>query len=592
MANYYRPTPDASLKSTAITAYASGAVVSARYDLDGWFFDGASLTDTTISGTAGAANLGSLVSCGDGASGVWVAQTQGSVVNYSSGGVTTAYALATASAIVGAVYTSGSPYFLSSNGTLATISGAASAVVGSGVGASCFGLSVSGSTLFTLIPGVPALGTYSLGANTSGAIAAPITVPSCLAATSGAIAVGGWAFASLGSGFSSMAISPANNSALVGANPTSGLVSAWGVTQGNTWAFTSVVSGLGAPTYVSWVPNGLYALATDPTNGTLYNFTYSLGVLTEWQAITLAGAGPVAMLSDSTHGLVCRTAANQVVPLTYTGSNVATGTAVSVAAPSSISYLSSGHMLVGCASGLARMAYASGAWSVQATGAVGFTPTSLYVDASGNAYCAATSGASGVFAVMSSGLSLAGSGKFPGSAVGIVYQQGQTVIADGVNGVLRGWGPTGGTYSQYASAAAPAGLQSLVLNSFTGTEQDIFAAGSTATWQLSLTAPYTPTRVRQGVLSVYASGAWASYALPVDVLPQTLAWDPSGNISASMLTNSLYTFTSGATFVSSGAIGQQPNIGQAIWIGVSNLLWLNGHLFASTGLNDSILEIE
>ena len=593
-ATYSRPIPNTSLKASTISVYASGSVIPARYDTDAWNLLNGTLAQTPLSGVAAASGQGSLVSCTDGASGAWIAQVLGSVVHYASGGALTAYALPTVSATVGAVYASGAPYFLSSNGALTTISGGASAAVGSGFGAPSVGLAVSGTTLFTIIPGTPAIGTFQLVGSTSGSVACPITAPSCLAATSGGVAVGGWTFSGLGSGFTAMAIDPANNAALVGVASGTGMISAWGTTTAaNTWVFTSSVSGIGKPAYTTWVPNGLYALASDPTNGTLYNFTYSLGTLAQWDTIALAGAGPLAMLSDSTYGLICRTAANQAVALTYSGSHVATGAAIAISAPSSIVYAASGQLLIGCASGLALATISSGGvWSITATGSVGFTPTSLYVDGAGNAYCAATSGALGLFAVATSGLALVASGSFTGSAVGIVYQQGQTIIADGVNSILRGYGPTGSTYSQYATAAAPAGLSALALNAFTGAEQDLFAAGSAATWQYSLTAPYTPSRVRQGALSVYASGSWTSIALAANVLPETMAWNPSGNVSVSMLANTLSTYTSGLSLVSSGVISQQFGIGQTIPIGISALLWEGGPLYGSTGLNDSVVQVQ
>jgi hypothetical protein len=599
MSTYLRPTPNTSLKSSSLSAYATGVVVNARYALDAWAISGSAMVQTPVSGAVGASGIGSLVSCSDGASGEWIAQIAGSVVRYASGGAVTAYSMPTSAALTGAAYsaTQSAPYFLSANGALSTISGAVSAAVGSGFGASGFALATSGSTLFALLPGTPALGTFLFATattGTSGSIAAPISAPSCLAAISGFVAVGGWNYAGLGSGFTSMAISPATFSSLIGATPSTGRVSAWGVTTGNTWALTSVASGLGAPNYVAWMPSGLYALASDPTNGTLYNFSYSLGTLTQIQSLAIAGAGPVAMLPDNIHGLLCRTAANQALALTYAGSAVSSGTGFAITAPTSIAYAgTSGQILIGCASGLALATInVSGVWSVTATGSVGFTPSSLFVDASGNAYCAATSGASGLYAIATSGLALVGSGSFAGSAVGIVYQQGQTLVADGVNAVVRGFGPRGSVYSQYASAAAPAGLASIVLNAFEGSEQDIFASGTSTTYQLSLTAPYYADRVRQGAVSVYASGAWTNYVLPVDILPEAIAWNPSGNLSVYMLTNTLYTFSSGLALISSGTVLQQPSIAQTTPIGVSNLLWQNGSLYGSTGLNDSLVQIQ
>jgi hypothetical protein len=599
MATYFRPTPDTGLKSSSLSAYASGVAVNSRYDLDTWVVSGSGLVQTSVSGTVGASGVGSLVACSDGASGEWVAQISGSAIQYASGGTTTAYSMSASAAITGAIYNSAqsAPYFLSANGALTTISAGASANVAGGFGVSGIGLATSGSVLFSLLPGTPALGTYALSSQTSGtsgSIASPITAPACLAATSGFVAVGGWNFATLGSGFTSMAISPATFASLIGATPSTGSVSAWGITTGNTWAFTSVASGLGAPKYVAWVPNGLYALASDPTNGTLYNFSYSLGTITQIQSLAIAGAGPVAMLPDNVHGLLCKTSANQAIALTYSGSTVSSGAAITIAAPSSIAYAgTSGHMLVGCASGLALTTInVSGVWSVAATGAVGFVPTSLYVDSAGNAYCAATSGASGLFAIATSGLALVGSGSFAGSAVGITYLQGQTLVADGINALVRGFGPKGTVYSQYASAAAPSGLSSIVLNALEGSEQDIFASGTSTTYQLSLTAPYYTDRVRQGAVSVYASGAWTNYVLSVNTLPEAIAWDPSGNLSVYTLPNTLYTFSSGLTLISSGIVAQQTGIAQSTPIGISALLWQGGHLYGSTGLNDSLVEIE
>ena len=606
---YYRPPPNASLKSMALAVQGSGVVDPLIFADAAWLFAPAvsGLTALNVSGAVGVSGNGFVAGFTDASSGAWVLQTSGALLNLPVSGAVVSYTASGASPIwVGGAYVSAysGAYALSTSGAIYAASGGVLRTIAPAFGtSSVWSLATSGSTLFSIDPVSGNLGYVTLiasGTGTSGQVSSQMNVPTCLAASSSAsaVAVGGWNWGVLGSGFTSMAIGGGGSlsSILLGTTPTvsGGSVSVWDLTAvPGTWAFGSVLSGLGHPSYVAWVPNGQQAITCDVVSGNVKVLAYSVGLLSASQTITVSGATAVAIEASSQNALVCQPSQNKVTPLSATASGVwSSGIALSIAQATSVAMYAPSGAVVGCGSGLAVMGLSSsGAWSVASTVALGFIPGSLYVDQYENIYAAGTSGSSGLYAVVS-GFAVVGSGSFAGSASGVISFRSQTLVADGVNNLLRAFGPIGSTYGAYGTVSAPSGTTAMVLGAYVNGFQDIFVAGSGAAWQYNFTAPFTPARTRYGALSVYASGTWHSGTLGANQIPDAIAWDPSGNVSVVIFGNLFYTYTSGAVVSSSGSVLQFPGQLQTAVNGLSALEWLAGHLYAASSMNDSIAVLQ
>ena len=601
VASYYRPTPNTSLKSAALAPMGFGALDAGLYGNDAWqlVLTSQNLYQTGANVTSGTSPYGYFSACADSASGAWAVQQSGALVHMPQPGAFTAYnASGQAPVWMGNAYaqTLATAYALASGGQIYAPSGSALVELSPAFGTAMVrGLSVSGSTLFTADAVSGNLGYLSLtasGTGTSGQSATPMPFPTCLAASSGTVAVGGYQYASFASGYSALTIGGDLQSIMVGVVSGTGTAGLYllGANPG-TWTQNSAASGLGSSSNITWVPGGSQLLTADAVAGNIYVLTYSLGSLSVSGSLAVSGAGQIAAPS-ATSALVCQPSLNTVQPLTATASGVwsASGAALAINQPKSICSYGSSGAIVGCASGLAFLTEsASGVWSVTATGSVGFTPSSLFVDAYSLIYAAATSGASGYYAIVSGTSTIVGSGTFAGSGSAIVALQGQTTVADGANNLLRTFGPGPNGYAQQTSGAAPTGVSSFALGALINGYQDLFVGGATQTWQYNYTAPYTPARTRQGMLSAYAGGSWSSYTLNIGCIPEALAWDASGNIWSAIYGNFLFSFTSGLALLSSGTVMQFPGQIQSTPNGISALAWSQGQLFGASSMNDSLV---
>ena len=584
--------------SVALSPYLAGVLDLSFYQNSAYAYAGSSVS-LVYPGFSGQA--GFLGACSDGASGSWVSQIGGPIIQIPKLGSITAYNMGASNiTLTGLTYNTveASPYSVSNTGTVYTINSGASGTVNTAFGGPCRFAETSGSTIFTLIPTSGLMAWLHLSGattGTSGSTAAPMTIPYCLAVASGLIAVGGINYAQIPSGFTDMAINPINYRTLLGVVSGSGTLSAWIDDTSGNWSLVSTVTGLGQPANVSWSPDRSFALTTDPTNGNIFYTTYSFETLTLKQTFALPDAGPLAIALGSAAGLVCQTSGSSLQPIAFNGTSwSASGNPLFVGSPKAILMSGPNTAVVANTSGLTQVALAStGGWSLGNTLALSFAPTSLYLDSASNIYAAGASGPSGYFAIVSPQFALTASGSWVGGSAGIACVQQQLVVGDPTNSLVRvfGYSPVTQTWVQQTSGAAPGGLTNTVLGGLVGSYQDFFAAGSGAAWQYNFGGPYHLDRTKCGAVAVY-SGSWATaLALPTGQLPECMAWDPSGNVSVSTLNNTLYTVTSGATVSGTYTIPQTSGQPQSTMLGLSRLVWLNGHLYSARSMNSSMLEV-
>lgn len=571
-----------------MTAWSSGALIALWPEPLAWGFFGGALVSTNVSGVSGYGFAGAAT---DGASGAWMPQySGGNLVNLAANGTVTAYALP-AGIFTGCAYspTRDRVYAITASGQIYVPSGSGVIAVGAPLASPpAWGLAASGASLFALLPAVSGIGTFALsatGAGTSGFIATPMPVPLCLSAAAGAIAVGGYTYATIACGFSDIDIATdVVTNMLAVAAATNAIDLYTGVNE--VWSFSQRVSGSGAPSYVKWSPDGLTAFVTDPVSGKVSIVGYSVGVITVNQTLTVSGASAAVIMPGNVNALVCQPVVNKVAPVNFASSVWATGAALTVTNPRDVVAVAASGAAVAFASGVGFYDRSGTTWSLSASAALAFMPTALATDGSGNVYAAGTQGASGYLSIFS-GHVVQQTVTWPGSGVGVVYRQGQIVVGDPSANVLRVFGGVPGAVAQQTTAAAPLGL----VNGMAIGAETYFAPGSGAVWEYQFTSPYTLARLRSGMVSVYTSGAWASATIGVGQWPEALTFDASGNVWAATLQNEIYEISSAGSVLSSAAIAQLPPQPEATPIGSASLLFVNGHLYAASSLAGALVQI-
>lgn len=591
MSTFFRPVSNASLKAAALAPLgASGFALPVVNTADIWQFVSGAVSDTGASAIV--SGYGFSCATSDVSGNVYAAQYSGSVVMLNTGGAVSAtYPLPSGHVFEGMAYVSGygAPYLSSTDGNLWTlISGAISGVTPAFGATLAKTLHVSGNTLFSLSPPTSAVLYHSLASavsGVSGAITAPLYAVSCLAVSAAGIAVGGWDQASLVSGFTVLAADPNVSTNLVAISSTSGTASLITSDALGNWSISQTLSGVTSGQYATWEPAGNYIFVGAPTVSSLYVLQYSVGTLSLSQTLTISGSAASTFTPDSVYGLNCQPAANKITALTFSGSWAPSGT-ITIGNPQSVVGVSSTQAAAGCVSGLAYLYLTGGSWAVSGTVSLPYIPTALACDPEGNVYAAGASGANGYFSVIS-GLSVASSATWTGAAAGLVYLNGQVVVGDPTNDLLRLFGPVSGVWGQRSSVSAPSGAVSLAFNGDT-----LFATGISGTGEWNFTSPYHVSPARLGAVAVYASGSWTTASLGVGQQPTAAAWNPSGQVSVATLGNTLYSISVTGGVIASGAIAQSPNQPQSTPIGLSYLRWLGTSLYGSTSLNDSLVQIE
>ncbi|MDE2233360.1 MAG: hypothetical protein KGJ90_04600 [Patescibacteria group bacterium] len=618
----YFPTPNNGIGfSASITPWSSGIILPLWPLIEGWSFFGSGLSElSVIPGGASylatedgnlltqedgyliiAETFGSLYgfpqSATDSQSGAWLVQYSGDLINVTSGAALNNLTLP-AAIFTGCAYSpsENAVYVISASGQLYVASGASMVAVGSGFAGKnpAWSLISSGATLYTLLAGTSNVGVFNLsssGVGASGILSPPITYPACLAVASGSLAVGGWQLASIASGFKSISTEPTNPNLFLTA--ASGTIGLWNV-SGSSIVFNQSITGLTNPSFIAWGSgSSTLAMACDGNN--VYDLQYNLSTLTINQTIPVTGAVQVAITPAGDYALVTQTSLNQVSILANSGTWAISGT-LTVGTPYGALTTSASGIAIGyssgATSGISFATLTGSTWTISNTASLGFIPRSFALDNLGNIYAVGAKGSTGHLAVVS-GTSVVASGVWLGSANSVIWKQGQITVADNSNGIIRIFGPqysysvTGYTLTQYWSGAVASGLATL---GFAGNY--LLASASGITWEYEYGAPYNLQIHRNGLLSVYNGSSWSTANLGDSNVPEAVAYDPSGNVSVATLNNYLFTVSTSGTILSQSQVTQQSGQSQTVPIGMSSLLWLGGHLYASTSLNDSLLMLE
>lgn len=419
----------------------------------------------------------------------------------------------------------------------------------------------------------------------TGRIATPMTVPAAVASSGGLIAVGGWSNTSIVSGFFNIAGNPVNANFLAGLTTGSAGISSFTESVSGVWGFQQHVANTGAGTQLQWTPlgNTLFAANTASGTGTIDVYGLSVNTLTFNQALGIAGVSGLAVASDSTHALAFSPGAGQVTSIYSVGSGWAVSGAVAMGNPRSAITLPGGATaLVGNVSGLSLMTLFGNQWQLTSTTTLHFVPLYLAYSALNNStFAAGVSGASG--AIYSTATAL--SGTYVGGCSGLVVFGNQVIMLD-PTGKLQFIDPN--TLSVAASAAIASGAQCIA-----AIGSELLIGYATQTLRYTLGAPYSLQAVKTGAVSIYteATSGWVTATLSPAQIPEALTFDTSGNISVATLSNYLLTITTAAAVSSvvsipvfSGQVANTP-------LGISSLRWINGSLYASSILNNAIIQV-
>lgn len=590
MAATYQWAPDGSRMRVAQMAPWNGGLVLPLWPKTGpsiWTFNNGVLASGVFS-TGSSCGYGAADT--DGASGAWLAQYAGSLVHYTSGAVETAYAMPSGQAYTGLVYSPvyGQPYVVAANGQIYEGSGLAH--VGA-FPASAWFLATSGTTLFTLTSG--GLGRFNLTSVSGGASGlsnfAPLVEGTCLAASSSAsaVAVGGWTNAVILSGYSAMAFNPLSPVA-VGVNPAVSGVDLY-LGAGEAWALVQSVTGVTAPGYATWSPNGTTVYVSDRTNGTLTNFSYALGSIRKLGSIAVAGAQAVSVTPDNAWALVAQST-NFVTPVALAGSGMVSGAAIGVTSPGAVLALSPTQAALGYSAGLRYLNLSGGAWLLGSTVALPFVPNS-FVAASGVLFAAGTAGGSGyLYAV--SGTSIVFSYNWAGAASGLVYEQGQLIVNDPVTPQLRSFGNLFAQYQSIFSKPPTQAFSNIYVSPYTPYSNGgtLFGLGASGVSLYTFNAPFDVEPLRSGGVVTFGPAASSFTALGSGHVPTALTFGPSG-VYAATLQNDLYVIASGGGVLQQQGIAQFTGQPQTTPLGISSLVFVGSGLYASSSLSGPLIKV-
>lgn len=580
MAEYFRGTPNADIKSQGIAPLgASGIILPTWYNGSLWGLSGGALSAVTSG--SGVPFTGYCAGFTDGMSGAWFLRQILGATHITSGGALTQYTAPAGIIFAGGVFAGGQPNFMDSTGAVWTVSGSVLTMTGNTFGgAPAKAIAASGNTLYAMLPAVSQISSMAVTGGAITTLTTPMPTPACLAVSGTDIAVAGWGTSALSPGATFIAPDTFTQLAFLGLNPASGSVTLWSSIAG-VWSAGQVVSGLGAPSAARWSPNGITILVTDPAGSHVFALTDTFGTLSLAQTLALAGAEAVDITPDASQALVATGSTLQ--NYNFAGTVWSASGVTSLPGASCISFTSDLTAMAGATDSLKTLAYTAGTWVITGSTALPFTPTNVAFDPSGLVYAIGTSGVSGVLAAVS-GTTVVASDSWSGSASGLIVVRGQPIVADPTFGV-RIFSLTANVLSQTGSGAAPAGVVSL-----TSLGSTVFVGSESVLWENNLGAPSTIRRSFASSVSVY-SGAWVSTNLPAGQTPTAISWSPSGSVVVVTQENELFTLAASGGILSQDTIpvfaGQQ----QTTPLGLSTLLWVGNSLFASSILNDSLVQV-
>ena len=587
-------------RSTAITPE---FLLPDFYNPQIWASGASGLTAYAVSGivTGGFAD-----GVSDGNGGMWVVGNSGFIADVTaSGAVASGFVTPLNTAFTGVALSSGGvAYAMSSNGTIFSAVGNGSfavplptdlptelyPVVATALSPSfdtlCRGLIASGSTLYTILPTQQSIGTYDLATAASGAVSGTVTNPSCFAiSASGVLGVCGWADSTLMNGFTQFSMSPMTMGMLVGLNtPNNQLMML--MDKNRTWMVQQTID-INEPDYLGWTPNAEQLFVNSSASGVVQLYNMDVDVFKLAQTFTLSDAGAVVVTPNSLTAFICQTPLNQITLFNASNNVWASGATIAINSPTDVFALSNTQVFATVASGFAYINEANQVWSVGASGALSYTPTTITQDEFGILYVAGSSSTTGYLTAIASGVVLGGS-SWAGSADDLLWIQGQLCVTDSTNSLVRIFGLINGQFTQMNTAPAPMGSPVPIVVTDSG--ESIFVGGSTMSYQYQFAQPFTLQATQTSTASLYVSGGWNNTALGIGERPSACTFDDSGNLWVVTQENNLYEVNTGG-IVSSQIVpqyGQQPQITP---IGLSSLMWNNGHLYATSCLEGGIVEV-
>lgn len=512
---------------------------------------------------------------------VWALGYGEGLLAYSPSGSMT-WALPFGETFCGIVLQTDVPYFLSTNGTLYTI---ANNVItqAADFGATCSGLQASGSVLYAL-SGTNLL-SLDLSSGTTSSIAIPMTYPANMAATSGLIGITGTDNYSVDISANAFVYLPLLKE-LFAAQTSANEIQVLTKNSVDDWTVSQTVSGVGGdPSFMAVLSNAEQLLVSNPTNNILQIVPETDGV---WgsgtaQSLSVTDASALVVTPDNTTALVCQPSQNQVGVFTETNGVWASGYVIAVTGAQSIVLSGSDSGYCGGTSGITNLILLNGSWQSSGSISTSFSVESVAVDSMGGLYAAGSNGSTGYLEVYFNGVAVGGA-SWTGNAKQVAWYEGQILVLDTVNNLLRIFGLVNGSYSQQTQLTAPTNTNAFV-------ELDVtWFIGANQLYQYEWGAPYTFQPAQTGLASIYSlsSATWATYAIGRSQRPFAATFDDSGNLWVASDGNMLYAIASDGSLVSSNTIDVYPGQIQTTPLGISSLKWWNGVLYGSSCLNDAI----
>lgn len=587
-----------------------------------WYWNNAALTSTTIPVTSGGGFSSIAV---DGSGIAWAPQYYGNIVSFYPGNtfgvwpsfndviLGVAY-VATYNSLyylgaTGNIYTnylSGAPLLSQTGGILLSQTGQpllsqaiSGAVIGKYGSAPSWYFPTSGTTLFTLLPSLNAVGTFSLTAQNSGVsgfITAPNNIqPLCLTASAAAssIAIGGMTNAALPVNYTTLAgniVSPV----ITAINSGSSQVDIYSAVSWPLWTLSQSVTATSKPTNVAWNPTGLQFAVSDSTANAVSVFNYIFNIASLSQTLTVTGATQLSFISQNSLAIV------QPNAITAYGYSIVNGwefaNTVSLSGVTSLATSLPSQAIAGFTSGLAFLATSpiGTTLNISSLSALPFTPSAVGSDQLSLNCAVGSQGSSGWLSIFQ-GQSLAATFSWPGSGASVAVYRDQILVADPSIPGLRIFGYFINQYRLISViTSVPTGLSQIIVTPVTQyyLGSTVFAVGTSGVYEYQFVSPWVVVNLPNGAVANYTSGAWTTTTLGVYQQPTAVAYDISGNLKVATVQDTLYTISPTGGIISQEAL--PPYTGQAsgVPLGISSMVVSGGALYGSSSLNGSLVAFD
>ncbi len=573
-------------------------------------FTGTALSGLTVS-LPSVSEYGFSSVCSDGNNGIYATQSMGSLVHMSSSLAVTSFDMPVNETYSSVALLSGSPYVLSgSSGLISVLSGTTVVSTDVTLSTPCSCLISNGNDLYALNPNTSDLAEITFSSLTSGSVNSipiPIINPLCVCASGTLVAVGGYSYTSIASGFSAIEAYSSSSSTdyIIGITSTS--ISVMNNTSGQ-WEVADTLLLGGSLAYLTLTSDGTQALVTDSTNGYLYVITVTNTTVAQAQKISLIGAGDVSILPLDTQAIVCQPSQNLVSSFNNNAGVWSLNTSFTISNPSVIFSYDTDKIAVRSNSGISWYQYGGSAWNLITSIDLTFTITDIIGDSSGNFYVIGSSaiprgnsygtsdygslpgGGSGTFGflyIYNPSYQLIASSNWTGSANSILIDQGQIAVMDTSSKAIRVLGLISDSSLQLVNTIPISGVQAITQ----GYKSFLVSTSNTILFY-EWGPPYTLIERRYGLCSIYNGSSWTSASIGEFVVPTAIAFDDSNNIWLATDNNKLFEISSAGSILSTTNISQAPNQLATVPLGISSLLWWNGHLYGTSSLAPNFIEVQ